>query len=164
MRTLLLFLLVSTSTAFAGEVSRQEASLMIDQMVKSNMISASEAEKAKARLQSMSGSDWAALNRDAEKKAADIEAGRAPASTGTSDLEAEQYIAIKNDLNKLAPDMVAPVSVDAIKVDPVSVDRTEVDSVSVGATVVENVTVPVTEVEHTAVEDVKVSEVTVPQT
>jgi tRNA A37 threonylcarbamoyladenosine dehydratase len=49
MRLLITILLVFSATANA-QVSRDEAVLLIDEMVKSNMISAEEAEKAKARF------------------------------------------------------------------------------------------------------------------
>lgn len=102
MRILLLAFVLLSTTAFA-EVSRDEAGMMIDQMVKSNMISEEEGQKAKVRLMSMSGQDWSALNQDAAEKA-----NRMPASAPveTSDLNSEQFLAIQNDLKAIAPHSV----------------------------------------------------------
>jgi hypothetical protein len=104
MRILILTLLLFSLNALA-EVSRNEAELMIDQMVQTNMISKEEAEKAKVRLHSMSASDWSKVNKVAEKKAA-AEIGRGPASVDiadpSSDLNAEQMSAIHSDLKKIS--------------------------------------------------------------
>ena len=146
MRTLIFFLLLS-STAFAAEVSRQEASSMIDEMVKSNMISAEEAAKAKARLQTMSASEWSGINSEAEKKVAESE-GRAPASV---DLADEQFQAIENDLKVIAPHTVGH-------------QGTEVKEAVVPKTIVEEAVVEEAVVPHAIVEEAKVAPAFVPQT
>ncbi len=90
MRILITLLFVFSATAQA-QVSKDEAVLLIDEMVKSNMISAEEAEKAKARIpvQTESKND------------------RAPASVTvadpTDDLAQEQLSAIESDLSVIAP-------------------------------------------------------------
>lgn len=146
MRTLIFFLLLS-STAFATEVSRQEASSMIDEMVKSNMISAEEAAKAKARLQTMSASEWTGINKEAEKKVAEQE-GRAPASV---DLAEEQFQAIESDLKVIAPHTVG-------------LKNPEVKEAVVEEAVVEEAVVQEAVVPHAVVEEAKVAPAFVPQT
>lgn len=95
MRLLLLLVMMFSATAFA-EVSREEASGLIDEMVNTQMISKEEAEKAKARLVSMS---------DAE-----VVAARMPASvieSESTDLSQEQFQAIQNDLAVIAPHYIS---------------------------------------------------------
>ena len=101
MRILLTLSLMISFSAFA-EVSRSEAEVSIDEMVKANMISAEEAAKAKARLHSMSSKDWSALNRDAESKASRLPASVVETSE-SGDLSQEQLMAIQNDLAVIAP-------------------------------------------------------------
>lgn len=89
MRIFITLLLVFSATANA-QVSRDEAVILIDEMVKSNMISAEEAEKAKARIPvQMEKND------------------RSPASVTmvepSSDLAKEQLSAIESDLSVIAP-------------------------------------------------------------
>lgn len=103
MRFLIALFLMMTTTAFA-DVTRAEAELSINEMVKANMISAEEAVKAKARLYSMSSKDWSALNKDAASKAS-----RMPASVDqeSTDLSSEQLMAIEKDLAVIAPHYVS---------------------------------------------------------
>lgn len=103
MRILFTLSLMISFSAFA-EVSRSEAEVSIDEMVKANMISAEEAAKAKARLHSMSSKDWSALNREAESKASRMPASVVEISdSGNNDLSKEQLMAIQNDLAVIAP-------------------------------------------------------------
>jgi hypothetical protein len=89
MRFLITLLLVFSATAQA-QVSRDEAVLLIDEMVKSNMISAEEAEKAKARIPVTENKN-----------------DRSPASVTiadpSTDLAKEQMSAIESDLSVIAP-------------------------------------------------------------
>ncbi len=89
MRLLITILLVFSATANA-QVSRDEAVLLIDEMVKSNMISAEEAEKAKARIPVQNDKN-----------------DRSPASVTmeepSTDLAKEQLSAIESDLSVIAP-------------------------------------------------------------
>lgn len=100
--TLLLFF----STAALAEVSREEAESMIDEMVKSNMISKEEAQKAKFRLYTMNANEWSRLNEESR------EISRGPASVSVapedSDLDEEQFAAIENDLKMIAPHTLKP--------------------------------------------------------
>jgi len=103
MRILLAFLLMMSTTAFA-EVSRAEAEVSINEMVKANMISAEEAVKAKARLHSMSSKDWSELNAEAASQVARLPASVVEISDPESnDLSKEQLMAIHNDLAVIAP-------------------------------------------------------------
>lgn len=117
-----LALLLLSSTTFA-EVTREEASLMIDKMVKSNMISAEEAQKAKDRLKTMNTTEWSKLNKEAEAKAA-----RMPASVPEQkdvDLSREQMSAIESDLKTLAPQVIVPeTKVQEVIVPKVTVPQT----------------------------------------
>jgi hypothetical protein len=97
-------MLIFSTTAFA-EVSRDEAKGIIDEMVSKQMISAQEAEKAKARLINLGAGEWASLNSYAEEKV-----GRMPASVESSsptDLSDEQFQAIQNDLAVIAPHYIS---------------------------------------------------------
>ncbi|MES2526146.1 MAG: hypothetical protein V4598_03640 [Bdellovibrionota bacterium] len=105
MRFLIILTFLFSTTAFA-EVSRDEASGIIDEMVSKQMISAEEGEKAKIRLRSMNPSEWTALNQDAEVKAARMPASvpeSGEAASGSSDLSQEQFQTIQNDLAVIAP-------------------------------------------------------------
>jgi polyhydroxyalkanoate synthesis regulator phasin len=90
MRFLMTLLIVFSASAHA-QVSRDEAVLLIDEMVKSNMISAEEAEKAKARIP-------AQLENKNDRSPASVTIGEP-----TSDLAKEQLSAIESDLSVIAP-------------------------------------------------------------
>jgi polyhydroxyalkanoate synthesis regulator phasin len=91
-----------------AEVSPEHVDQMIDQMVSKNVISKEEAEKAKARMRSMSADQWSQINAQATKIAA-----RSPASAEPSqnrieevnkiDLDSAQFKAIQNDIAKIVP-------------------------------------------------------------
>lgn len=98
------FLLILSFSASA-QVSEKEVGEMLEQMVKENVISKEEAQKAKVRMVAMSTADWKQVNDQASAMAA-----RNPASTGTGaeatsigDLDEAQLDAIQNDLEKIAP-------------------------------------------------------------
>ena len=106
MRKLLsICLLAFTATAW-GEVNPEHVSDMLDQMVRENVISATEAAKAKYRLKNMSGDQWSAINAQASKIAA-----RSPASVSQNkieearglDLDGAQFKQIQNEVRKIAP-------------------------------------------------------------
>lgn len=101
------FLLASVAQVKA-EVSPEHVESMLQQMVKENVISATEAEKAKIKMRTMSSDQWAAINKQAAKVAA-----RSPASTVQSqnkieevnsiDLDGAQFKAIQNEVKKIVP-------------------------------------------------------------
>lgn len=171
MRILLLAFAVFSSMAMA-EVSRDEAAKVIDSMVKQNMISAEEGEKAKARLKSMSTTEWSSINKTAEEKAARMPASISVGDPATSDLSKEQFSAIESDLKAIAPHtqmqetvfdpthvqevVVAPVVVDPVVVDEVVVEQVVVEQVVVDPVVVNPVVVnPVQAVEPGQIESME---------
>lgn len=101
-----MFLVASFSVQ--AEVAPGHVENMLDQMVKENVISATEAEKAKIRLKTMSPDQWKEVN----KKAAVI-AARMPASVQPSanrieevrgiDLDWAQFKEIQNEVKKIMP-------------------------------------------------------------
>lgn len=99
-----LTLLFSISTAIA-EVSPEEVNVMLDQMVKDNVISATEAEKAKVKMKTMTTHQWSDINQTATKVAS-----RSPASVSSQlidvnkiDLDGAQFKQIQQDIEKIVP-------------------------------------------------------------
>lgn len=101
--------LVLASIPFAhADVSQSDVESMLQQMVRENVISAQEAEKAKIRMKSMNTDQWSAIN----KQAATV-ASRTPASVTPSqnkieevqgiDLDGAQFKAIQNEVKKIVP-------------------------------------------------------------
>ena len=89
---------LSLSSAFA-EVSKENVETMLDQMVKDEVISAKEAEKARIRMHSMNNKEWKTINVDANKVAT-----RSPASVEPAkDLHSAQFKQIQDDVKKLIP-------------------------------------------------------------
>ena len=106
--TLALTMTLFVSTAVA-EVSPERVESMLDQMVKENVISKLEAEKAKIRLKNLSPDQWSSINKEATKVAA-----RMPASAMASsqnkieevhkiDLDGAQFKEIQNEVKKIMP-------------------------------------------------------------
>lgn len=92
-----------------AEVTHEHVDTMIDQMVRENVISRTEADKAKVRMRSMSPKQWGQINNQAEKIAA-----RSPASAQTVsenkieevkgiDLDSAQFKQIQSDIGKIVP-------------------------------------------------------------
>ena len=98
------------SLQLKAEVSPDHVDQMIDQMVQKNVISKEEADKAKARMRSMSPEQWSQINSQAKTIAA-----RSPASVAMApsqnrieevnkiDLDSAQFKAIQNDMAKIVP-------------------------------------------------------------
>jgi hypothetical protein len=104
---LALFILSFLPLAMA-EVSPGHVESMLEQMVRENVISAKEAEKAKIRMRTMNPKQWAQIN----EKAAAI-AARSPASVPTSNnieevrninLDGAQFQQIQDDIKKIVPE------------------------------------------------------------
>lgn len=101
------FLLVSMSHVKA-EVSPEHVESMLQQMVRENVISALEAEKAKIRMRAMTPAQWKEININAAKVAA-----RSPASVSPSmnkieevqgiDLDGAQFKTIQSEVKKIMP-------------------------------------------------------------
>jgi hypothetical protein len=101
MKLLLMMLLVTSAWA---DVSKDEVTQMLEQMVKENAISAHEAQKARIRLQNLSPEEWSQMNVHAKSLAT-----RGPASIGAStdstknDLDGAQLKQIEEDIKKFVP-------------------------------------------------------------
>lgn len=96
--SLILFVLFSLPS-FA-EVSRDRVGTILDQMVRENIISPAEAEKAKLRMKNMNTDQWSQLTTEATTVA-----NRLPASVGTlsNDLDGAQFQAITNEAKRIMP-------------------------------------------------------------
>ena len=96
------FVLIFLFSNAWAEVSKDEVDSMIDQMVKSNAISAQEAQKARIRLKNLSPEQWSELNVEAKAFA-----GRSPASLPAAsqkiDLDNAQLKQIEEDIKKFVP-------------------------------------------------------------
>jgi hypothetical protein len=100
--------LVFTMGQVQAEVGQEHVETMLKQMVRENVISATEAEKAKIRMKAMGPEQWAAINKSAVKIAA-----RSPASLTASgnkieevhgiDLDGAQFKEIQNEVRKFVP-------------------------------------------------------------
>lgn len=105
----LLSVLIFTSFSVKAEVSHEHVESMLDQMVRENVISPAEAEKAKLRMKGMTPQQWTDIN----KKAA-VVAQRSPASLQPSnnkieevqgiDLDGAQFKEIQNEVKKIMPE------------------------------------------------------------
>lgn len=95
-----IFLCMLFSLPSFAEVSRDRIETILNQMVKENIISPAEAEKAKIRMRNMKSDDWAELTSEATEVA-----NRLPASVGTisKDLDGAQFQAIKNEAKRIMP-------------------------------------------------------------
>ena len=99
MKFIALFIVIITATSAFGDVSKENVETMLNQMVKEEVISAKEAEKARIRLHSINNKQWKMMNSDAHKVAA-----RGPASISESgDLHSAQFKQIQDDVKKLVP-------------------------------------------------------------
>lgn len=101
MKFLLPFILLSLASSALAEVTNQKVDRMLKKMVKEEVISALEAEKAKARLHTMKPTHWKDLNLDSKKVAS-----RSPASdeSRVPDLYKAQYSLIEDDISKFIPE------------------------------------------------------------
>jgi len=108
MKLLFIFSLLVTSSVAVAEVSHAEVESMLNQMVKENVISAAEAEKAKIKMKHISPDQWKQINQTAQ----DV-ASRSPASIPSSnnitevhkvDLDGEQFKQIQQDIKRIVPE------------------------------------------------------------
>lgn len=99
---------MAVSSSFA-DVTPDQVNSMLDQMVRENVISKEEADKARIRMKTMNNEQWSAINQQASKAA-----GRNPASVVPSenkieevnniDLDSAQFKQIQSDMKKIVPD------------------------------------------------------------
>jgi hypothetical protein len=103
-----LTLFVSFSSSVHAEVAMEHVESMLQQMVRENVISATEAEKAKIRMRTMDPGQWAAINQQAAKVATRTPASATPSSNKIEevhgiDLDGAQFKAIQNEVRKIVP-------------------------------------------------------------
>lgn len=107
MKLFILFCFLSFSV-FA-EVSKENVDDMIKQMVADKVISSEEGERARARLLTMNGDQWKAINSKAMAQAARYPASASSSSNnkieevGAIDLDGAQFKQIQNDLKMIVP-------------------------------------------------------------
>jgi hypothetical protein len=108
MKWLFSICLIFSFSHLKAEVGPGHIDHMLDQMVRDNVISATEAEKAKVRMKITSPEQWKAINHQATAIAS-----RSPASFSPShnkiqevhgiDLDGAQFKTIQNELKRIAP-------------------------------------------------------------
>lgn len=108
MKWLMTFFLFTAVSTLKADVSPEHVESMLKQMVRENVISAEEAEKARLRMKSLSPDKWKAINHQAARMAR-----RAPASVTPSqnkieevhqiDLDGAQFKAIESEMRKIVP-------------------------------------------------------------
>jgi hypothetical protein len=101
--------IIFTSFLAQAEVSPEHVEIMLNQMVRENVISPEEAQKAKIRMKNMSSKEWAEINKKAK-----VIAQRSPASLVPSnnkieevqniDLDGAQFREIQNEVKKIMPE------------------------------------------------------------
>lgn len=109
----LLSVFVLASFTVKAEVAPEHVESMLDQMVRENVISPVEAEKAKMRMKTMSPQQWTQINQKAA-----VVAQRMPASTTPSqnkieevqgiDLDGAQFKQIQDEVKKVMPEYRDP--------------------------------------------------------
>lgn len=101
------FLFITVSQVKA-EVTPAHVESMLQQMVRENVISATEAEKAKIRMKAMSPAQWKDINKQAAKVASRTPASVTPSGNKIEevhgiDLDGAQFKAIQNEVKKIMP-------------------------------------------------------------
>jgi hypothetical protein len=91
-----------------AQVAPEQVEDMLKQMVRENVISATEAEKAKIRMKALSPSQWAQLNQQAAQVAARTPASVTPSQNKIEevhgiDLDGAQFKAIQSEVRKIVP-------------------------------------------------------------
>lgn len=108
MKYIFFFCLSLSFNSFA-EVAPERVGEMLEQMVRENVISRDEANKAIGRLKNISPDEWKAINKSAEAAAKRYPASNSVASNNRIeevkglDLDGEQFKTIQNDLRKIVP-------------------------------------------------------------
>jgi hypothetical protein len=102
------FFLLFTFSAFA-EVSPEHVESMLQQMVRENVISEVEAQKAKLRMKSMTPEQWTQINKQAASIAARSPASFTPSNNrieevNSIDLDGAQFKEIQKEMKKIVPE------------------------------------------------------------
>jgi uncharacterized protein YmfQ (DUF2313 family) len=108
MKLLYSLILVFSTAIVKAEVAPTHVESMLDQMVKENVISAAEAEKAKIRMKALGPEQWKAVNEQAHKIAARSPASATPSNNRIEevhgiDLDGAQFNTIQNEVRKVVP-------------------------------------------------------------
>ena len=108
MKWILPALFLVTLSPVKAEVSPEHVESMLQQMVRENVISETEAEKAKIRMKHMTPDQWSAINKKAAKVAARTPASVAPSmnkieEVHSIDLDGAQFKAIQNEMKQIIP-------------------------------------------------------------
>ncbi len=108
MKRYLLFLFLFTLTAVA-EVAPENVEAMLQQMVRENVISEVEAQKAKLRMKSMTPEQWSQINKQAASVAARAPASLVPSNNrieevNSIDLDGAQFKEIQKEIKKIVPE------------------------------------------------------------
>jgi hypothetical protein len=108
MKWFLTLSLCLTTTFVKAEVAPEHVESMLQQMVRENVISATEAEKAKLRMKALTPEQWTALNQQANKVAMRTPASVTPSENKIEevhgiDLDGAQFKAIQNEARKIVP-------------------------------------------------------------
>lgn len=108
MKWMLSIMFLLSITHIKAQVAPEQVEDMLQQMVRENVISATEAEKAKLRMKSLSPIQWAQLNHSAAKVAARTPASVTPSGNKIEevhaiDLDGAQFKAIQNEVRKIVP-------------------------------------------------------------
>jgi hypothetical protein len=104
----LLAMFFATSMIAQAQVTPQQVESMLDQMVRENVISAQEAEKAKLRMKNMNSQEWNDINKKAESIAQRSPASLKPSNNKIEevqniDLDSAQFKEIQNEVKKIMP-------------------------------------------------------------
>lgn len=110
MKLVTILFVLTFSSFLRAEVSPAHVASMLQQMVRENVISAEEAEKARIRMLAMNKEQWKAINDQAQK----VAVARGPASLQPSenkieevhniDLDGAQFKQIQDDIKKIVPE------------------------------------------------------------
>ncbi len=106
MKFILFSLLLGCSLAIA-EVSTDQVEAMIHQMVRDNVISKAEAEKAITKMKLMGKDQWSELNQKAATVALRVPASESPMASADAlalDLNGAQFKEIEKEVKKIVPE------------------------------------------------------------
>lgn len=108
MKWIITFSLLTSFAHAQVNVDPSHVESMLQQMVRENVISAAEAEKAKIRMKSLSPDQWTAINAQASKVAARMPASVKPSQNKIEevhgiDLDGAQFKTIQSEVEKIVP-------------------------------------------------------------
>lgn len=109
MKFLLITSFLMITSLVQADVAPEHVESMLEQMVRENVISKEEAEKAKVRMRTMNKEQWSAINQQARTIAARSPASVAPSGNNIEevkniDLNGAQFKQIQDDIKKIMPE------------------------------------------------------------